>query len=476
MLKKCLRSLYLLVMMVLFGMSMIPQNIKVNAGNIGETNTISIYELTDNIKKIHWQNNTKSLSTSDKEFFNGYGVNYEEALSSTNVFVQSQLVEFDEIISKDAVFDGNVSLLNIGDSGEDEFIHNKGYVKFTTIAYQLGFYDGGIVYHIEETVQQLKDFIIHQNDNLIIRHGNNSATLNIDGYEATGSLFTPCAIRWFDGSKTNIDEFSKLTPDFSVSDGGVVYTFKVGGMNLSTDAYDIVYGNSTVKGDYYIVATDTTEIQPVYIHNKSWFVSSLSVSFGPIGVSVDTNGSSDIMYGSCMTLKGYDDRIQTSVLALQPNEYGFEPQYFFYEKNLHHNIYGWEFDTKRLRTGYIEEQYVNLSPNRQGAGQAYLEFNFQIPVYEFSTYLSFWSEFEKYTVNDTAYIQYKDKNGNWITILDLLNCNLPTDRTNQKHFEFEIIEGTYSIRFISNVTNATSDRNKGRICIGEMKFVNWKIN
>ena len=177
-----------------------------------------------------------------------------------------------------------------------------------------------------------------------------------------------------------------------------------------------------------------------------------------------------------MTLKGYDDRIQTSVLALQPNEYGFEPQYFFYEKNLHHNIYGWEFDTKRLRTGYIEEQYVNLSPNRQGAGQAYLEFNFQIPVYEFSTYLSFWSEFEKYTVNDTAYIQYKDKNGNWITILDLLNCNLPTDRTNQKHFEFEIIEGTYSIRFISNVTNATSDRNKGRICIGEMKFVNWKIN
>ena len=247
MLKKRLRSLYLLAMMVLFGMSMIPQNINVNAGNIGETNTISIYELTDNIKKIHWQNNTKSLSTSDKEFFNGYGVNYEEALSSTNVFVQSQLVEFDEIISKDAVFDGNVSLLNIGDSGEDEFIHNKGYVKFTTIAYQLGFYDGGIVYHIEETVQQLKDFIIHQNDNLIIRHGNNSATLNIDGYEATGSLFTPCTIRWFDGSKTNIDEFSKLTPDFSVSDGGVVYTFKVGGMNLSTDAYDIVYGNSTVK-------------------------------------------------------------------------------------------------------------------------------------------------------------------------------------------------------------------------------------
>lgn len=365
--------------------------------------------------------------------------------------------------------------MDIGDSSQDEFVHNKGYIKFTTKAYALGFYYGGIVYHVEETVQQLKSFIVHQNDNLIIRHGNNSVTLNIDNYKATGSLFTPCTIYWPYGGSTNADEYSTLSPNLSSSAGGVFYTFKVGGIGASGEMVTVSYGHSTVKGDYYLVATDTTEVQPVYIHNINLFISSLSVSFGPIGASIDTNGGPDIMYGSQMTLKGYNDRIETSVLTLNPNEYGFEPQYYFYAKESNHSINNWTFTTNRLRTGYIEEQYVILSPNRQNAGQAFLEFVFQKQVYEISTYLSFWSSSEMYSSGDTALIQYKDKNGNWVDLLDLLNCNLSTDRQNQSHFELNIVEGTSSIRFVCNVQNPTASRNKGRICLGEIKFISWNI-
>ena len=176
-----------------------------------------------------------------------------------------------------------------------------------------------------------------------------------------------------------------------------------------------------------------------------------------------------------LIISTYNNRIQTDVLTLQPNEYGFEPQYFFYEKTYSHSLYNWEFTTTRLRTGYIEEQYVNLSPNRDGAGEAYLEYQFDKPIYEIDVNLSFWSASEFYKTGDTAYLQYKDSNGEWVTLLDLLNCGLPTDRTNQKYFELEILEGTYEIRFISNVLDHTSTRNKGRICIGEIKFVNWSI-
>lgn len=62
---------------------------------------------------------------------------------------------------------------------------------------------------------------------------NNSVTLNIDNYKATGSLFTPCTIYWPYGGSTNADEYSTLSPNFSSSAGGVFYTFKVGGIGAS---------------------------------------------------------------------------------------------------------------------------------------------------------------------------------------------------------------------------------------------------
>lgn len=439
-------------------------------------NTISTHKEANGLTNIHWENKSKTLSDKDIQLFEEYDIDCNEALSATDVYIQEEVVEFEEVIPKSMIPDDVILPTNIGDSQTTEEIHNKGYMKFITKAYALGFYDGGIVYHIEEEVQQLKKFKIFHDDNLIIRHGNNSVTLNIDRYRAIGSLFTPKRMLSELGFVIDADINETLYPEFSC-DAGVFYTFVVGGVDITdVPGHYVKYGFATIKGDYYIVATDTTSIQPVYVHNKDFFINSLSISFGPVGASINIDGDAVIMYGSEMTLKGYNGRIQTSVHNVRPNDYGFEPQYFFYEKTASHNIKGFIFETKRLRTGYIENQYVNLSPNRNNAGLAYLEFNFQAPIYEMSVYLSYWSASERYTLGvDSAYLQYMDKNGNWVTLLDILHGHLPTDRNTPKYFEYDIVEGTQKIRFIATKVTPNSDRNKGRICIGEMKFVHYEI-
>lgn len=443
-----------------------------------EVNSIFINSY-ENITSAQWHNNTNKIDDESINFFDAYSINCEEALKSTDVYVQEEYLEFDEYVPSNILNESpNNNVISILSNQESEFIHNKGYIKFITKAYSYGFYDGGIVYHVEVTTEQQKSFFINNSDNLIIRHGNNSTTLNLENYKTSGTRFTPCTIYWtYDPSNPTIaDETQILTPNYSCSTGGVYYTFKAGGSSTYGDYSSVVYGNTIVNADYYLVATDTTEVQPVYVHNYSWFVDSVSVSFGPIGVSVNAS-SSDIMECQTMTLKGYDDRIETNILTIDPSDYGFQAQYYFYKKSVNHTIGNWNFTSDRLRCGYIEEEYINLSPNRNNAGVAYLEYSFDTMVYEVDTHLSFWSSSENLSssAGDTAFVQYLDSNGNWITCLDLLNCNLSTDRSKQDYFEIDILEGTKGIRFIATKSTPMTNRNKGRICIGETKFVNYKL-
>ena len=182
-----------------------------------------------------------------------------------------------------------------------------------------------------------------------------------------------------------------------------------------------------------------------------------------------------------MTLKAYDSRIEHETYTLNPEDWGFDERYYFENEGLKYStidLNDFVIDTERLRCGYIEEEYINLSPNRYDAGDAYLELTFNELIYEFSTYISFWSasEYLYSTSGDYAYIQYLNEDGDWETFIDLLAEGIPTDRTNQKHFEFNFIEGTYGIKFVAHKETPNTDRNKGRISIGETKFVTYDIN
>lgn len=156
--------------------------------------------------------------------------------------------------------------------------------------------------------------------------------------------------------------------------------------------------------------------------------------------------------------------------CINPSEYHFEEQYFFYNKSQKIMYDDLIIDTNRLRAGFIKDRTINLSPKRQGAGEAYLEYKFDKPIERVSFDLAFWSTSEGLSSSDSsAVFQYKNSSGEWVTYLDLLNeAHLPFDRYNPKNYIFIFdTDDVYEIRFISKST-AVGTRNKGRICIGEM--------
>ena len=442
--------------------------------------------LTENdyYEKYVWYNTGIATMSVDGEnqidFFDRFEINEVEALNSSAVYVQSEVAYYDEFVVEAPEGYGFNSVGELGFNTNEEFKsstfeHPDGYIEFITKAYQIGMYDGGIVYHIEVDAIYLSSFFIQKKDNLVIQHGNNAVTY--DGFSPEGYITKRYTSYDYLGNATTYTYTEDAVIDTTAGNGGgVSYEVDIlapGSMDLM-----IFIDNEKVTGHHYIVATDTTQVLASYVHNYSVWFPSLSLQFGPVGVGIDSNApNTDVMSGQAMTLPGYADRIQTNVITLSPADYGFEQQYFFYEKTYSHSIDSLEFDTTRLRCGYIEEEYINLSSNRQGAGDAYLVYNFNNPIYEFNVDLAYWSNSERFT-DTTGYLQYKNSNGEWITLLDLMDSNngIPTDRTNPKNFNFYIIEGTYEIRFITHTNNPTADRNKGRVCIGDITFVSYDID
>ena len=168
--------------------------------------------------------------------------------------------------------------------------------------------------------------------------------------------------------------------------------------------------------------------------------------------------------------------VHTSEYSISPADWNFDERYYFENEGIKTSTISIEdlsFNTERLRCGYIEEEYINLSPNRTGAGDAYLTLEFDEPIYKLSTNLSWWSASENMysSSGDYAYIQYLDANNNWINAVDLLAIGLPTDRTNQMNIEYDFLDGTYSIRYLAHKETPNTSRNKGRISIGDTIFV-----
>lgn len=134
---------------------------------------------------------------------------------------------------------------------------------------------------------------------------------------------------------------------------------------------------------------------------------------------------------------------------------------------------GLTFDTTRLRTGFIQNEYVTMCPRKEGYGTAYIDYYFTNPVTSIDVNLSYWSDDERYYAADypEARIEYYRLCENTpIEALNLLTAELPTDRTNQKTYHIDFPGGTRHIRFYTHFNNMTgyTDRNKGRISIGDM--------
>ena len=159
--------------------------------------------------------------------------------------------------------------------------------------------------------------------------------------------------------------------------------------------------------------------------------------------------------------------------TIRPEDYGFEEQYFSSEKLKSLQSGNLFIETKRLRTGYIQEEYINLSPKRLGAGQAYLEYSFNKSVRKFTINLSYWQILDQLSSSDSsAYFQIKNGRGEWETATDLINdINLTVDRNHQDRLNYCYIGNEiYGFRFIANAP-AISPRNLGRISVGSIALI-----
>lgn len=138
-------------------------------------------------------------------------------------------------------------------------------------------------------------------------------------------------------------------------------------------------------------------------------------------------------------------------------------QYFFYTISEPVSLSnGKTLQTTRLRTSYIENEYLVLSPKRQDAGTAYLDITFPNAVSKLSFTASMWSGLEG-AINENFKVQYYD--GGWQNHISIDPYDLSTLKDYPDSFQLLFPKDTSRIRFYATCSNPSGDRNKGRICL-----------
>lgn len=146
-------------------------------------------------------------------------------------------------------------------------------------------------------------------------------------------------------------------------------------------------------------------------------------------------------------------------------------QYFFYEKTADiTTANGFVFGTKRLRCGYIENEYVVLSANRSGAGRAFLELNFDLDVKAVNMDIALWKDLDAIGAKDSIKMLYKDVKGKWHELREFYTYELSSLREYPSNYYIEFPEITRGIKIEVTVTDPDGDRNQGRVVIGDMNL------
>lgn len=188
--------------------------------------------------------------------------------------------------------------------------------------------------------------------------------------------------------------------------------------------------------------------------------------------------------------------------------------YYYYEREILRNellMYNYQYVedqiifTKRLRTGFIQNEKVVMSPNRENAGFAFIEFFFEEPVHILTFDTSLWSQNEEIYYSEQKYafstneqfsdyihanvpyydiegmydgtmgslgrialFEYDDSLSDYFSFIDI--ATLPTNRQNPKKIYITSKEG-FSYFGLYTVCNVTSfNKNKGRICLSNFEL------
>lgn len=251
-----------------------------------------------------------------------------------------------------------------------------------------------------------------------------------------------------------------IPPTFAWSDdNGSVY--------FPWDEYK-VYVKTNSLGEVLIGTTSEAQITMPMTLWESIVNGNDAYYYVTVSASATEHISTGPYYSETYAFANPVESLQTTLI--RPSAYGFPESYGTNTgvTTATHTLGSHTLITSRVRCGYIENQYVNLSARKQNVGEAYLEYQFDTPVYRFDANLSFWSDSEYLSATDsTAVIQYKNADGEWVTVVDLLDGTLPTDRTQQKTYTAIFPEGATNFRIYVS-TRKIGTHNKGRISIGNV--------
>lgn len=202
--------------------------------------------------------------------------------------------------------------------------------------------------------------------------------------------------------------------------------------------------------------------------------------FGVYLVSRQTYSYVSGNYYTDVTFFSKPKRFSDGKIEIEPSEWGFQERYYFPgeisdisspEDDPDHIRFSsltkdvLTISTDRLRCGYIEDLYVNLSPRRIDAGYAYFEMNFDKPIYSILYCIGLWSNSE--LLDLSAKLQVKSPGGNWEFLANLFNWNLQTKEQGFNRYSNYFPNGINGIRFECNAT-ADGNKNKGRLSIDDI--------
>lgn len=87
---------------------------------------------------------------------------------------------------------------------------------------------------------------------------------------------------------------------------------------------------------------------------------------------------------------------------------------------MHTLSFGFQFQTRRYRTGYIHNEYVVMSPFRNGITEAFIEYKFDVLVSKIEVDLSHWRSLSyewTYPSDCTAVLRIPNGSGGYATTL-----------------------------------------------------------
>lgn len=119
----------------------------------------------------------------------------------------------------------------------------------------------------------------------------------------------------------------------------------------------------------------------------------------------------------------------------------------------------------------VDAMYLSMSPRKQGAGVAYIEFSFPKAVSELHFDVSWWRNADMIPSSmGEAKLQYRNAAGEWVTKIDFLETSqtVSTDLTVPSKFKVTFDEIVPIFRFYTSFNNPTNSRNGGRFILHDM--------